>query len=270
MGEPAVLPAQPAVSLCLRGLRIEHRGRVLVDGVSLELAAGRVVALVGASGSGKTLTARSLVGMVNLEPGVVSGDLSVSIGSTTHVPYQTSLAQRDFDAIRRVVGYVPQNATAALDPSWTVRASLRESAPVGDDALCAAMSRAGFSTPRPVLDLFPHELSGGMAQRVVIAQALLAGNNILVCDEPTTALDAPIQAEIVAELARLVAGGLGVLMITHDLRLLPGFADEVIFLDQGRVVEATDAGALVDGRLKSAPARRLVDATRRIAGGRLG
>lgn len=270
MGEPLVLARPPAVSVCIRGLRVESRGRVLVDGVSLELAAGRVVALVGASGSGKTLTARALVGMVTLDPGVVKGELSVSIGSATHVPYQATLANRDFAAIRRVVGYVPQNATAALDPAWRVRRSLRESAAVDDDALCAAMSRAGFKAPRSVLDLYPHELSGGMAQRVVIAQALLAGNQILVCDEPTTALDAPIQAEIVAELARLVAGGLGVLMITHDLRLLPGFADEVIFLDRGRIVEATDAAALVDGRLQSAPARRLVDATRRIAGGRLG
>ncbi len=270
MGEPAAIHTLPAVSVCMHGLRVEHKGRVLVDGVSFDLAAGRVVALVGASGSGKTLTARALVGMVTLDPGVVSGNLTVSIGSKTHVPYETSLAKRDFAAIRRVVGYVPQNASAALDPSWTVRAALRESAPVDDDALCAAMSRAGFSKPRPVLDLYPHELSGGMAQRVVIAQALLAGNQILVCDEPTTALDAPIQAEIVAELARLVAGGLGVLMITHDLRLLPGFADEVLFLDQGRVVEATDASALVDGRLQSVPARRLVEATRRIAGGRLG
>lgn len=284
MGEAApIAPASAADAprIEISGLVIRAGSRTVVDGVSLRLEPGRIVALVGASGSGKTLTARALIGMVPVKPGIVDGDLIIVTGGASFRPLRDERgvrrtpAEREtiYRAVRgQIIGYLPQDARAALDPTWTVRSALFEShMKKGPDApLFDALERVGFTDPARVLGLYPHELSGGMAQRVVIAQALLQGSRFLICDEPTTGLDAPVQADIVGQLADLAKTGVGLLMITHDLRLLPGFAHEVRFLDRGRLVETAHPSALVDDSLTSEPARRLVAATRRIAGGRLG
>jgi peptide/nickel transport system ATP-binding protein len=266
----------------LGGLQIRAAQSVLVRDVSIELEAGRVIALVGASGSGKTLTARAMLGLCDLDPGVVSADLAIRVGDREHRPYgellgrgRTTRAERDraFAEVRGTcIGYLPQDARGALDPLRRVGPQVAAAAPKNGkppDPL-PWLSRAGLPDGERVARLFPHELSGGMAQRVVIAQMLARGSRFLLADEPTSALDPTIQAEILVELKSLARQGIGLLLITHDLRVLPGFADQVWVMDSGTIVERTDAGALRDGRTTSDPARRLLDATRRIAAGRLG
>jgi ABC-type glutathione transport system ATPase component len=264
-------------SVALRGLEVRVGERVLVQDVGLDLQAGRVVGLVGASGSGKTLTARSLLGLVDLQPGVVKADLEIQVNGRVQRPYDACLGKpprardRAFQGIRGdLLGYLPQDARAALDPLFPVGKQVRDASADGNADPRALLVRAGLPDADRVLRLYPHELSGGMAQRVVIAQALARRSRFLVCDEPTTALDATVQHELLAALRALCAEGIGLLLITHDLRLLPGFADDLVVMDQGRVVERADPNALVSGSLSSQAARTLLRATRRIAGGRLG
>ena len=258
----------------LTGLTIQVGSRPLVRNVSLNLASGEIVALVGRSGSGKSLTARSLLGLVDLVPGVVAADLHVVDGEREFRPY-TELSgasarrrTRAFHGVRGdLIGYLPQDARAALDPLLRVGTQVRR---VGGHDPRTHLSRAGFADPDDVSRLYPHQLSGGMAQRVVIAQCLARGSRFLLADEPTTGLDPTVRSRILAELRALATGGMGILFITHDLRLLPGFADRLLVMSDGEVVERTTPEALLDGGATSAAGRELVAATRRIAGGALG
>ena len=257
-------------------LQIEASGTPLVRGVSLRVAAGELVALVGASGSGKSLTAKAILGMVRPLPGVVRGSIAVQVGAEGYAPYSTRGAAREaqFRRLRgRLVGYLPQAASAALDPVWSVGRQVAEVI-----ALCEReggtpqpvahwLRRAGFREPSAIAGLYPHELSGGMAQRVCIALALARGSRFLLADEPTTGLDPTVQEAILSELAALRDAGLGVLFITHDLRLVPRLADRVVVLDQGAVAETMPATELHGAR--SQAARLLLTATARIAGGAL-
>lgn len=265
----------------LRKLRIETGDRALVDDVSLALRAGEVVGLVGSSGCGKTLTALSLLGLVDLQPGVVSADLAIHHDGTTHRPWSRALGgddrarNRAFAPIRgRILGYLPQDARNALDPLFRVGRQVRDAASLRsgdpDEDPRPWLRRAGLPDPERVERLYPHELSGGMAQRVVIAQALARGSRFLLADEPTTGLDPTVQRGIVEELRGLAAAGIGILFITHDLRILPGFADVVLVMDNGRVVETTTPVSLQSGDVDSDAARQLVAATRQVAAGRLG
>jgi peptide/nickel transport system ATP-binding protein len=124
------------------------------------------------------------------------------------------------------------------------------------------LGRAGFADPERVALAYPHELSGGMAQRAQIAVGLARRSRILLADEPTTGLDSTVQRAILRQLQSLRDDGVGVLFVTHDLRLLPGFADRVLVMDEGRIVE--EAGSVAELR---GAGRRLVEATRKVAGG---
>jgi ABC-type dipeptide/oligopeptide/nickel transport system ATPase component len=168
------------------------------------------------------------------------------------------------------VGYLAQDARAALDPLWTVGRQVEEALRLGgtDGSAAAWLSRAGFRDPGPVLPLHPHQLSGGMAQRVGIALALARGSRFVLADEPTTGLDPTVQEEILEEIRRTAGSGVGILLITHDLRLVPRIAHRVVIMHAGRVRETLDAGALQAAR--SPEARALLAATARVAGGVLG
>lgn len=277
--DDAVGPRDDAIEL--RGLRIRAGDRVLVDDVSLELRAGQVVGLVGSSGCGKTLTALSLLGLVDLQPGVVSADLAIHHDGATHRPWSEVLdgddraRHRAFAPIRgRILGYLPQDARNALDPLFRVGRQVRDAAALrlgdADQDARPWLRRAGLQDPERVERLYPHELSGGMAQRVVIAQALARGSRFLLADEPTTGLDPTVQRGLLEELRDLATAGIGILFITHDLRILPGFADVVLVMENGRVVETTTPMKLQSGDVESAAGRQLVAATRQVAAGRLG
>lgn len=257
-------------------LHIEALGAPLVRGVSLRVDKGELVALVGASGSGKSLTAKAILGLVRPVPGVVRGAVGVQVGGESLAPYAASGRSREaqFQRLRgRLVGYLPQAAAAALDPVWSVGRQVAEVIELcrreggRPEPVVHWLRRAGFREPEAVAGLFPHELSGGMAQRACIALALARGSRFLLADEPTTGLDPTVQESILSELAALRDAGLGVLFITHDLRLVPRLADRVVVLDGGTVAEVLPAGDLAGAR--SAAARLLLSATSRIAGGAL-
>lgn len=266
--------------LRLERVSIQAGKRLLVDGVSLSVTAGRLLALVGESGSGKTLTARSCMGLVRPKPGVVTGSLQVEVGDQLHAPYEVPAGparEARFKALRgRIIGYLPQDARASLVPLWTVRRQVREviqlrkaegGLPEGGEHPEAWLGQAGFAYPEDVMGLYPHELSGGMAQRVCIALTLARGSRFIIADEPTTGLDPTVQSGILARVRALKNEGIGVILITHDLRIVPDLADEVAVMHEGRIVDLVPAHSLGAGRSKFT--YRLLEATARIAGGLL-
>ncbi|WP_354644836.1 ABC transporter ATP-binding protein [Kitasatospora camelliae] len=221
----------------MEGLRVEVAGRPLVDGVSLCVLPGRVTALVGASGSGKTTTGLALLGEYP-DGARVTGRVDVPAGA---------------------VGYVPQHPATALNPARRVGALLRDIARLrggGSARVREALGRAQLADPDEVLGRYPHQLSGGQQQRVVLAQALLAGARVLVADEPTTGQDVLTKRRMVGELSAVVRQGVGLLLLSHDLDVVRELADEVVVLDGGRVVAAGPAArvlAAVDGGPPAAP-----------------
>ncbi|MCO4743420.1 MAG: ABC transporter ATP-binding protein [Proteobacteria bacterium] len=263
-----------ADSLQLSALKIEAGSQTLVTGVDLQLARGEICALVGPSGSGKSLTARAMLGLVEIAPGVTRGTLEVMIDGTIHSPEMTgdSRARRKaFAKVRgAVIGYLPQDAMSALDPLRTVgrQVALTARRAGRDQGPTHWLNLAGLQPS--VANRYPHELSGGMAQRVTIAQALARGSHFLLADEPTTGLDPAIRRPLLDELRRVADEGVGVLWITHDLRAITGIANRVLVMSEGQIVESTTPDQLAGGEVESSAARRLIEATRRIAAGRLG
>lgn len=244
-------------------LRVVAGTTTLVESASLRIGEGEVVALVGASGSGKSVTARALLGLLPFSPGLVGGRVRATVGAQTWTPRTPA----EFRPLRgSVVGLLWQDARAALDPLRNVGQQVAEAIRLagGKGRPEDALGRAGFPDPTRVLGHYPHELSGGMAQRVAIAVAIARESRFLVADEPTTGLDPSVQRGVLAQLSYLAQSGVGVLFITHDLRLLPGFASRVLVMDHGRTVEDAPSPAALVGA-----GRALVEATRRIAGGAL-
>ena len=258
----------------VEGLALMAGSTTLLQGVDLTLPTRRILALVGASGAGKTLLARALAGLVRPRPGVVAGSVRYIGPWGEHQPYRgltpgdAAALDAAFRPLRgEIVCYVPQSATGALDPTRTVsrqlRVALSHSAGALDEA--GVLAAAGFIRPEEVGRLYPHELSGGMAQRVALALALAREPRFLLVDEPTTGLDPRAKQVVLATLAALRDRGVGVLLVTHDLRQIPGLVDEVLFVHGGRVVERCAGTDLRE--IRSAPARALVEATGRVAGG---
>lgn len=258
--------------LTLSGLRIESAGQTLVGGVDLQLSAGEICALVGQSGSGKSLTARAMLGLADIDPGVTQGTLEVLVDEVVHQPNMlgdTRARRQSFAPIRgTVIGYLPQDAGQALDPLRTVGRQVAVTARLGGRSEAAEPWLRLAGLQESVAGRYPHELSGGMAQRVVIAQAMARGSRFLLADEPTTGLDPSVRRPLLAELRRMADTGVGVLWITHDLRATKGLADRVLVMSEGQVVESTTPDVLDSGEVRSPAAQKLVDATRRIAMGR--
>lgn len=242
-------------------------GDRLLHGISLQVAAGETVGLVGESGSGKSLTARAVLGLLP-DRSAVGGTIAVNGRS----PLAGAAARQEIR--RHESAMVFQDPRAGVNPMRTVGDHVTEAL-----RLCEGWSRdaaharalklltaVGLPAPEDHLRQHPHELSGGMLQRVMIAGALSASPGLLVCDEPTTALDVTTQAEIVRVLRELCAqNGMGMLFITHDLNLAGSLCDRLVVMKDGAVIEEGPATAVL-----SAPAadytRRLVAATPRISG----
>ncbi len=254
-----------ADELALGGLRIEHGSDTLLDGVALCARAGRVTGLVGPSGSGKSLTLRAALGLVDLHPGLCAGVVRLTAGALVIEPTLEPAGprrERAFGPLRQRVSYVQQDAAASLDPLRRVGAQLAAlrrptGAPVDE-----ALQRAGFTVPdaRDVMASYPHQLSGGMAQRVALAAAWVRGASMLLADEPTTGLDAEVQRQVLADLRAQADAGMGVLIVSHDLRWLTRLADEVTVLDGGRMVERWEGAP--PHRASSEAGQRLLDAER--------
>jgi oligopeptide/dipeptide ABC transporter ATP-binding protein len=216
-----------------------------VDGVSFVLREGEMLALVGESGSGKTTTAQTILRLVKPEGGTVrfeGEDIS-------------SVSGRRLRAIRHRVQLIFQDPYESLDPRFRVRATIEEPLLVHgeggrradrEEKVRDALTRAGLTPPELYLDRYPHELSGGQRQRVAIAASLVLDPKLLVADEPVSMLDVSVRAGILALLDDLRRGGLGILMITHDLSTVAHFADRIAVMYLGRIVEEGPARDVIN------------------------
>jgi peptide/nickel transport system ATP-binding protein len=213
-----------------------------VDGVSLWLDRGETLALVGESGCGKSLTSLALLRLVP-SPGRIEEGSSIRLGDT-------DVLALEGDALRRIrgrrIGMIFQDPMTSLNPVFTVGDQIAEGVRAHFDVsrsearqrALTLLQEVGIPDPAARLKAYPHQLSGGMRQRVMIAIALSAEPEILVADEPTTALDVTVQAQILEVLDRLrQSHGMAVLLITHDLGIVAGRADRVAVMYAGQIVE---------------------------------
>ena len=219
------------------------KGRVYpVDGVSFSLDRGKTLALVGESGCGKSLTSLALLRLVPA-PGRIEDGSAIRLADTDVLALQGEPLRR----IRgRRIGMIFQDPMTSLNPVFKVGDQIAEGVRAHFDVSRAEARRralkllqeVGIPDPAARLDAYPHQLSGGMRQRVMIAIALSAEPEILVADEPTTALDVTVQAQILEVLDRLRdSHGMAVLLITHDLGIVAGRADRVAVMYAGQIVE---------------------------------
>jgi peptide/nickel transport system ATP-binding protein len=221
-----------------------------VQDVSFELRRGQVLGLVGESGSGKSITGLSLMGLVD-PPGRQVGGRILLEGQDL-----SGCSSEQWRALRgRRIAMIFQDPMATLNPVLRIDTQMIEAiqahAPVSDAAArarCrAALVRVGIPAPDERLSSYPHEFSGGMRQRVAIAIALLNEPDLIIADEPTTALDVTIQAQILFEMQRLCREtGTALIWISHDLSVVAGLADEVAVMYGGRIVEQGSTAAVIE------------------------
>jgi oligopeptide/dipeptide ABC transporter ATP-binding protein len=214
----------------------------IVDKADFIISRGEIVGLVGESGSGKSMVCRSLIGTLGRRGAVI---MSGTIGFAGHD--LATIDERAWRDIRgRQIGYVTQSALAGLNPVMTIGALLREA--IGQDSTSdpdatAARARTLLDVvrirrPEAVLQQYPHQLSGGMRQRVMIACAIASRPQLLVADEPTTGLDVTVQAEIMKLLRSIQADmGLSILLVSHDLALIDEVCERVVVMHAGACVE---------------------------------
>ena len=230
--------------LDIRNLRVELPGPprlAVLDDVSLSIAPGEILGVVGESGAGKSVTGAAVLGLLTPPLRQVAGEIHFDGARIDTLPE---------DRMRRLRGaeiaMVFQDPLTALNPVFTVGQQLtqtiQEHAPLGRAEAraraVALLREVGISDPEARLEAYPHEFSGGMRQRVVIALALAGGPRLIIADEPTTALDVSIQAQIIAVLVGLARSrGVGVLLITHDMGVIAEAADRVAVLYAGRLAE---------------------------------
>jgi oligopeptide/dipeptide ABC transporter ATP-binding protein len=225
-------------------------GRITpVDGVTFTLERGRTLALVGESGCGKSLTSLAILRLVP-PPGRIDAGSGLRLGDT-------NLLALEGEALRRVRGrriaMIFQDPMTSLNPVFTVESQITEvihahfksSKREARDRAAALLQEVGIPDPLARLKAYPHQLSGGMRQRVMIAIALAGEPEILIADEPTTALDVTVQAQILEVLDGLrESHGMAVLLITHDLGIVAGRADRVAVMYAGQIVESAPTAAL--------------------------
>ena len=238
--------------LSIRNLHLEfHKdGQVLpaVDGVSLEILAGETLCLVGESGCGKSVTALSIARLVPAPPArYTAGEIRLN-GRDVLRMTPTELRQMRGG----VVSYVFQEPSASLNPVFRVGVQIKESLRLHrpdvatDHEVIRLLKLVGIPAPESRLKDYPHQMSGGMQQRVMIAMALASQPKLLVADEPTTALDVTIQAQIIELLRELKEKlGMAILLITHNLGIVGDIADRVAVMYAGQVVEQAPAQELL-------------------------
>jgi len=228
----------------VQGLTVSIDGRQLVHGIDFSLAAGECLALVGASGSGKSLSCLAPFG---LSPGSAGGSARLLGRDLVGLP------ETELRAIRsREAGFIFQQPMTALTPHLTIGRQLAEAfmqtggARPDRAALVAALDRVGLPRAAELLDQYPHRLSGGQRQRVMIAAAIAHNPKLLIADEPTTALDAPLRKDILALISKLRrAHGLAMLLVSHDLAAVAEHADRILVLNEGRMVESGPADRIL-------------------------
>ena len=255
----AVDNAEREPVLRIEDLRVEFRtggGNVrAVDGVTYEVHAGETLAVVGESGCGKSVTAMSILGLVPSPPGYLVGGRIWFTGGADAA--REDLANASDDRLQQIRGndiaMIFQEPMTSLNPVFTVGAQIGEALmqhrALGEDAAraqaIALLGRVGIPSPEARIDDYPHQLSGGMCQRVMIAMALACDPRLLIADEPTTALDVTVQAQILDLLRELQRDmGMSIVLITHDLGVVAEMAHRVVVMYAGSIVERADVGDL--------------------------
>ncbi|MFI6698644.1 dipeptide/oligopeptide/nickel ABC transporter permease/ATP-binding protein [Streptomyces sp. NPDC050509] len=280
----AAAPAEPTADrlLTVAGLRVSYGEKTVVDGVDLTVNRGEVLGLVGESGSGKSQTAFSVLGLLPDEARVTA-DRLVFDGEEL-----LTLGIPALNALRGAgIGYIPQEPMSNLDPCFRIGFQLVEpirkhlglSRAEARTKALELLARVGIPDPERVFGSYPHQVSGGMAQRVLIAGAVSCDPRLLIADEPTTALDVTVQAEVLDLMRSLQEERrMGMIIVTHDFGVVADICDRVAVMQKGRIVETAPAGdifaapghaytrMLLDSTLEGGPARgplRAPDQTRK-------
>jgi peptide/nickel transport system ATP-binding protein len=229
----------------VRHLRVEfptRRGTLLaLDDISFDIAPGEVLGVVGESGAGKSLTGAAIIGLLEPPGRIAGGEILLEGQRIDNLPYEQMRAIRG-----RKIGAIFQDPLTSLNPLYTIGRQLTEtilthlpvSAEEARQRAIRLLQDTGIPAAEQRIDQYPHQFSGGMRQRVVIALALAAQPKLIVADEPTTALDVSIQAQIIALLKRLCKEqGAAVMLVTHDMGVIAETCDRVAVMYAGRVAE---------------------------------
>jgi peptide/nickel transport system ATP-binding protein len=240
--------------LKVENLRVElptRRGMlVAVDDISFEIAPGEVLGVVGESGAGKSLTGAAIIGLLEPPLRIAGGRITLAGRRLDTLPY---------DAMRRIrgkeIGAIFQDPLTSLNPLYTIGQQLIETIRTHLDLgpgdararALALLTEVGIAAAEERIDHYPHQFSGGMRQRVVIALALAANPRLIIADEPTTALDVSIQAQIIALLKRLGRDhGAAIMLVTHDMGVIAETAHRVAVMYAGRIVEIGAVRAIIE------------------------
>src|SRR6202171_2896344 len=220
-----------------------------VHDISFEIAPGEVLGVVGESGAGKSLTGAAIIGLLEPPLRVAGGRISLAGRRIDNLPHEAMRRIRG-----REIGAIFQDPLTSLNPLYTIGRQLVETirthldlspAAAGDRAL-ALLREVGIAHAEQRIEHYPHQFSGGMRQRVVIALALAANPRLIIADEPTTALDVSIQAQIIALLKRLCRDhGTAIMLVTHDMGVIAEAADRVLVMYAGRIVEVGPVRTIV-------------------------
>jgi peptide/nickel transport system ATP-binding protein len=238
--------AEQELTLVVRDLKVEfptRRGIVTaVDDVSFSVAPGRILGLVGESGSGKSMTAYSIMGLIDAPGRITQGEILFNGRDLRRLP------QKELRTLRgNRIAMIFQDPMMTLNPVLRIDTQMIESVRAHQNVSKAtartmardALARVGIASPDERLLAYPHQFSGGMRQRVAIAIALLNKPDVIICDEPTTALDVTIQGQILLEMQTLCReSNTALIWITHDLAVVSALADDVCVMYAGRIVES--------------------------------
>src|SRR5579872_1920173 len=240
-----LMPSNNPPLLEVKNLRVEfptRRGTLTaVDDVSFDIAPGEVLGVVGESGAGKSLTGNAIIGLLEPPGRVAAGEIRLEGRRVDNLPYEE---MRKVRGAR--IGAIFQDPLTSLNPLYTVGRQLVETiqthlpldAAAARKRAIELLGEVGIPAPERRIDHYPHQFSGGMRQRVVIALALCANPKLVIADEPTTALDVSIQAQIITLLKKLCReNGTAVMLVTHDMGVIAETADRVAVMYAGRIVE---------------------------------
>lgn len=220
--------------------------KTVVNDVSFHLDRGEVLGIVGESGSGKSQTAFSILGLLPAEAQILGGSIQFD-GQYTVAPGETTVSQSRLSKLRGTrISYIPQEPMSNLDPAYTIGSQLiapmvrilKISKREARERALKLLADVGITNPERTLAAYPHEVSGGMAQRVLIAGAISCEPDLIIADEPTTALDVTVQADVLDLIRDLQKQlGVGVILVTHNFGVVADLCDRVVVMQEGRLVE---------------------------------